>query len=165
MGGCASAPLPAGRAVNRCFLRQTKAQAHGTKGTQAPEQRLHRRQRDGAAIQARTKEQSFAHVGVLSRRKAPRFSRGCSLSRGCIEEESRSVRRSVRSSRPDAIRTGDPGARSFTRRVRAHRQERAQTFAQELRPVNCSVHASGTRWRKPSRCRSRPSGPRCGNAP
>jgi len=48
-------------------------------------------------------------------------------------------------------RTGDPGARGATRRDSRARQERACSFARALRPVTCSVHASGTRRREPAR--------------
>jgi len=59
-----------------------------------------RRRRDGAAVQARTEEQSSARVRVPARRKAPRSLRRRHPSRGGVRGRSRPARRVTRVLQP-----------------------------------------------------------------
>jgi hypothetical protein len=137
----------------------------GNKRRACPRAKPLTRRRDGAAVQARTREQSPARVRVPSQPKAPRFFRRCGPSRGRIRGESRPGRESAGSSRPDEDsnrRPGCPGhheegTRDLVKSVRL-------AFARVFRPVTCSFRASGTRRAKAGACKSRFAGPRCGNA-
>lgn len=120
----------------------------GEKGARVPRAMPPRRRRDGAAVQARTREQSPGRVRVPSRQKAPWSFRRCRPSRGGIRGGPRPERRTSRFN-PDheANRAGDPGARGVTRRARAtSSKERANhAFARTPRPAIRLVRASGTR--------------------
>jgi hypothetical protein len=105
-----------------------------------------RRRRDGDAVQARTREQSFARVRVPVRRKAPRFFRRCRPSRGGIRGEPRLGRRAEGSSRPLGTSNRRPGCPELHEEgTRELVKSARNAFARELRPANCPVHASGTR--------------------
>jgi len=87
------------------------------------------------------------------RKKAPRSSRRCCLSRGGIRGGSWPGRACARF--PDLAnnRVGDPGARSATRRACATSfAKRAIAFTRALRPAICLVQTRGSQ------------GARCGNA-
>jgi len=138
----------------------------GEKGARAPEQSLQPRQRDGAAVQARTREQSRARVRVPSQPKAPRSFRRCAPSRGRIQGGSRPGRRSAGSSRPDEDSNRRPGCPGHHEEGTRDIVKSARlAFARVFRPVTCFFRASGTRRAKAGACGSRFAGPRCGNAP
>lgn len=126
------------------------------------------RRRDGAAVQARTREQSPARVRVPSRQKAPWLFRRCRPSRGGIRGGPRPERRASRffqtTGRIEPV-TRVPGA---SREGHArHRQKSARTtpllerlgpqFASSAQAERVGVKAGASGWRL--------AGPRCGNAP
>jgi len=126
-----------------------------------------RRRREGAAVQARTEEQSSARVRVPVRQKAPRSLRRRRPSRGGVQREI-SAGTTRREGPPTFTphRAGDPGARGATRRARAISSKSARfAFARALRPAIRLVRASGTRRTQVGAYGSWLAGPRCGNAP
>jgi len=125
-----------------------------------------RRWRDGASIQARTREQSSDRVRVPPRQKAPRSSQRCRPSRGGIRQGPRPGRRNARDSRPHDESNRRPGcSRRYEQGTREIVEDRAYVLARGPRPTVCLVHASGTRRAKARAYRPWLAGSRCGNAP
>ena len=126
-----------------------------------------RRRRDGAAVQARTEEQSsgsrkgsgatestsvFSTVSPFAGRH-PRGTSAGATRRGALQTSA-------------ASRAGDPGARGATRRARATSSKSARLpLLERLGPQSVPSTQVERGVRKPARDRSRLAGSQCGNAP
>lgn len=138
----------------------------GKKGAIALEQCPLRRRRDGATVQARTKEQSSARVRVLSRKKASRSFQRRHPSRDGAREGPWPKRNGMWSSRPRH------DFESVTRMPRTRREGYARvrpksarlTFSRAVLIRNLPLHASGSRRAQAVVSRLRLTGSRCGNA-
>ena len=140
----------------------------GEKGARVPRAMPPRRRRDGAAVRARTREQSPARVRVPSRQKAPWSFRRRHPSRGGIRGGPRPERRASRffqtTGRIEPV-TRVPGA---SREGHArHRQKSARTrpLLERLGPRFASSAQAERVGVKAGVSGSRLAGPRCGNAP
>ena len=119
----------------------------GEKGARVPRAMPPRRRRDGAAVRARTREQSPARVRVPSRQKAPWFFRRCRPSRGGTRGGPRPERRAsrfIQTTRQIEPVTRVPGASREGHARHRHKSARF-AFARAPRPVIRLVRASGAR--------------------
>ncbi len=140
----------------------------GEKGARVPRAMPPRRRRDGAAVQARTREQSPARVRVPSRQKAPWSFRRCHPSRGGIRGGPRPERRAsrfIQTTRHIEPVTRVPGASREGHAL--HRQKSARTtpLLERLGPRFASSAQAERVGVKAGASGSRLAGPRCGNAP